>query len=112
MYTGTNLTGVDFFFLIAPVVLVLFTWIGAVLWAGNHSDVRHVGRPQGYQPGSYARTDDDALAGKSSPTMSAAGEEPARAAAASTAAAGASTTGTGPSPAQPGQPAAPDRETR
>jgi hypothetical protein len=114
MYTGTNLTGVDFLFLIAPVVLVLFTWIGAVLWAGNHSDVRHVGlRPQGYQPSSYARTDDDALAGESSPTMSAADEEPARAAAASTAAAGASAPGTGPPPAQqPGQPAAPGRETR
>jgi hypothetical protein len=111
MGTGTDLTGVDFFFLIAPVVLVLFTWIGAVLWADNHGNVRHVGhRPQGYQPSSYARTEDDALAGESSPTMSAADEEPARAAAA---AAGASAPGTGPSPAQQaGQPAAPGRETR
>ncbi|HEY1639547.1 MAG TPA: hypothetical protein VGG35_02565 [Streptosporangiaceae bacterium] len=114
MGTGTDLTGVDFFFLIAPVVLALFIWVAAVLWADNHPNVRHVGlRPQGYQHSSYARTDDDALAGESSPAMSAADEDPARAAAASTATAGTSTPGTGPSPAgQPAQPAAPGPETR
>lgn len=114
MGTGTDLTGVDFLFLIAPVVLALFIWVTAVLWADTHPNVRHVGlRPQGYQHNSYARTDDDALADESSPAMSAADEDPARAAAASTAAAGTGTPGTGPSSAeQPARPAAPGRESR
>ena len=115
MSPGTDLTGWDFVALIAPVVFVLFAWIAIVYWADTHPNVRHAEQPHasGYQHDSYARTDDDAFAAGSSPTMSAADEEPARAAAASTAAAGASEPGTGASPAQqPGQPAAPGRETR
>jgi hypothetical protein len=77
---GTNLAAIDYLFLVAPVVLVLFTWIAVVYWADAHPDVRRTGqRPTGYLHQSYARTDDDALAGESSPAMSAADEEPAAA---------------------------------
>jgi hypothetical protein len=36
-------SGIDYLYLIVPVVIVLFGWIGAVLWADAHPDVRHVG---------------------------------------------------------------------
>jgi hypothetical protein len=101
MSPGTDLTGWDFIALIAPVVLVLFTWIGAVIWADTHPNVRHVGQPHsgGYEHSSYARTDEDFLAAESSPAMSAADEEPASAAAA----AGARTAAAGPAAAPEGQ---------
>ncbi len=45
MHTPQVITsGVDYVFLIIPVVVVLFGWIGAVYWADSHPDVRHVGR--------------------------------------------------------------------
>jgi hypothetical protein len=101
MSPGTDLTGWDFAALIAPVVLVLFTWIGAVIWADTHPNVRHVGQPHsgGYQHSTYARTDEDALAAESSPAMSAADEEPASA----TAAAGARTATASPGAAPEGE---------
>jgi hypothetical protein len=40
---GTNLTGIDFVFLVVPVALVLASWIFLVLWADMHPDVRHAG---------------------------------------------------------------------
>jgi len=40
---GTNLTGIDFFFLVVPIALVLAGWIFLVLWADLHPDVRHAG---------------------------------------------------------------------
>jgi hypothetical protein len=40
---GQNLTGIDFFFLVVPVTLVLFGWIGLVLWASFHPKVRRRG---------------------------------------------------------------------
>lgn len=43
---NTNLSGVDYFFLVVPVALVLFSWIALVLWADAHPGVRHVGRPR------------------------------------------------------------------
>lgn len=93
MSPGTDLTGVDFLWLIAPVVLVLFGWIASVLWADTHPDVRHTAPPSaGYEHISYARTDEDALAAESSMAMSAADEEPAGAPAASGATAGAGAT--------------------
>jgi hypothetical protein len=42
-----HLSGVDYFFLVVPVSLVLFSWIGAVLWADAHPAVRHVGQAPG-----------------------------------------------------------------
>jgi hypothetical protein len=44
---NTNLSGADYFFLVVPVALVLFSWISLVLWADLHPNVRHVGRPRG-----------------------------------------------------------------
>jgi hypothetical protein len=44
---GTNLTGIDYVFLVVPVALVLATWIFAVLRADTHPDVRHVGSERG-----------------------------------------------------------------
>lgn len=45
MHTPQVITsGVDYIFLIIPVVLVLFGWIGACFWADAHPEVRHVGR--------------------------------------------------------------------
>jgi len=45
MHTQQVITsGVDYIFLIVPVVLVLFGWIGACFWADAHPEVRHVGR--------------------------------------------------------------------
>jgi hypothetical protein len=45
MHTTQVITDpVDYIFLIVPVVLVLFGWIGACYWADAHPDVRHVGR--------------------------------------------------------------------
>jgi hypothetical protein len=45
MHTPQVITsGVDYIFLIVPVVLVLFGWIGACFWANAHPEVRHVGR--------------------------------------------------------------------
>jgi hypothetical protein len=45
MHTTQVITnGVDYIFLIVPVVLVLFGWIGACYWADAHPEVRHVGR--------------------------------------------------------------------
>jgi hypothetical protein len=45
---GTDLTGIDFVFLVVPVALVLAGWIFMVLRADTHPYVRHVGseRPQ------------------------------------------------------------------
>ena len=46
MHTPQVITsGVDYIFLIVPVVVVLFGWIGAVYWANAHSDVRRPGEP-------------------------------------------------------------------
>jgi hypothetical protein len=48
MHTPQVITsGVDYIFLIVPVVLVLFGWIGACFWADAHPEVRHVGRAAG-----------------------------------------------------------------
>jgi len=48
MHTPQVIThGVDYVFLIVPVVVVLFGWIGACYWADAHPDVRHVGRVPG-----------------------------------------------------------------
>ena len=45
MHTTQVITsGVDYIFLIIPVVLVLFGWIAACFWADAHPEVRHVGR--------------------------------------------------------------------
>ncbi len=45
MHTTQVITDpVDYIFLIVPVVLVLFGWIGACYWADAHPEVRHVGR--------------------------------------------------------------------
>lgn len=43
MVPGQNMSGIDFFFLVVPVTLVLFGWIGMVLWAGFHPKVRRRG---------------------------------------------------------------------
>src|SRR2546423_15430465 len=40
---GTDLTGIDFVFLVVPISLVLAGWIFVVLRADTHPDVRHVG---------------------------------------------------------------------
>jgi hypothetical protein len=40
-------SGIDYLYLIVPVVIVLFGWIGAVLWADAHPEVRHVGSTSG-----------------------------------------------------------------
>lgn len=40
---GTNLTGIDFVFLVVPISLVLAGWVFVVLWADAHPDVRHSG---------------------------------------------------------------------
>ena len=46
MHTPQVITsGVDYIFLIVPVVVVLFGWIGAVYWANAHPDVRRPGEP-------------------------------------------------------------------
>jgi hypothetical protein len=103
MSPGTDLTGVDFLWLIAPVVLVLFGWIAWVLWADTHPNVRHTAPPSaGYEHISYARTDEDAFAAESSMAMSAADEEPAGAPAAAGATAGVGARGS--STASVGQP--------
>jgi hypothetical protein len=44
---GTNLTGIDYVFLVVPVALVLAIWISMVLRADTHPDVRHVGSERG-----------------------------------------------------------------
>jgi hypothetical protein len=76
--TGTDLTGLELFFVVVPVAVVLFGWVGLVFWADAHPNVRHSGyRPAGYLHRSYSRTDDKSLADESSPAMSAADEEPA-----------------------------------
>ncbi len=43
MVPGQHLTGIDFFFLVVPVTLVLFGWVGMVLWADFHPKVRRRG---------------------------------------------------------------------
>ena len=44
MHTTQIITnGVDYIFLIVPVLVVLFGWIGACYWADAHPEVRHVG---------------------------------------------------------------------
>jgi hypothetical protein len=48
MHTTQVITsGVDYIFLIVPVLVVLFGWIGACYWADAHPDVRHVGGAPG-----------------------------------------------------------------
>lgn len=48
MHTPQVITsGVEYVYLIVPVVVVLFGWIAAVIWASSHPDVRHVGRAAG-----------------------------------------------------------------
>jgi hypothetical protein len=42
---GENLTGIGYFFLIVPVVLALFGWIGAVYWASYHRQVHRISEP-------------------------------------------------------------------
>ncbi|HEX3489960.1 MAG TPA: hypothetical protein VHU92_11470 [Streptosporangiaceae bacterium] len=45
MHTTQVITnGVDYIFLIVPVLVALFGWIGACYWADAHPEVRHVGR--------------------------------------------------------------------
>jgi|HubBroStandDraft_3_1064219.scaffolds.fasta_scaffold239149_2 hypothetical protein len=38
---GEHLTGIDYFFLVVPVTIVLFGWIIAVIWASFHPQVHH-----------------------------------------------------------------------
>lgn len=44
-YTGTDLTGLQYFAMIAPVVIALFGWIGVVYAADRRPGSKRPGRP-------------------------------------------------------------------
>jgi hypothetical protein len=44
---GTNLSVGDYFLIVVPVSVALFSWLVAVTWASTHPEVRHLGHPTG-----------------------------------------------------------------
>jgi hypothetical protein len=75
MHTPQVIThGVDYVFLIVPVVVVLFGWIGACYWADAHPDVRHVGRVPGPAISGETGGESTLAAGAADENQGAAGE--------------------------------------
>ncbi len=75
MHTPQVITsGVDYVFLIIPVVVVLFGWIGAVYWADSHSEVRHVGRASDLAISGQAGTETTLAGGAADEHQAEAGE--------------------------------------
>ena len=75
MHTPQVITsGVDYVFLIVPVVVVLFGWIGAVYWADSHPSVRHVGRASDLAISGQAAAETTLAAGAADEHQAEAGE--------------------------------------
>jgi hypothetical protein len=86
-FTGTNMTGLQYFAMIAPVVIALFGWIGVVYAADRRPGSKRPGRPAPRPEGETV------------PVTGAADEEPAAAAPMAADAAGADPAGADPASA-------------